>query len=119
MLYSNKNLGYILFSVVQLRVQLTVMPWTVAYRQEYWSGLPFPPPGELPNPRNQTRSVPSPALAGRFFITVPPGKPRVIFNYLVLLLWQTKCFIKADSNIQLHVGYSLKILLLELQKDEE
>ena len=30
-----------------------------------------------------------------------------------------KCFIKADSNIQLHVGYSLKILLLELQKDEE
>ena len=41
-------------------VQLLVTPWTVAYqappsvgfsRQEYWSGLPFPSPGDLPNPR--------------------------------------------------------------------
>ena len=40
-------------------VQLFVIPWTVAYqapppmgfsRQEYWSGLPFPPPGDLPDP---------------------------------------------------------------------
>ena len=42
------------------RVQLFATPWTVAYqapqymefsRQEYWSGLPFPSPGDLPNPR--------------------------------------------------------------------
>ena len=41
-------------------------------RQEYWSGLPFPFPGEVPNPG----IVPaSPALAGGFFTTEPPGKP--------------------------------------------
>ena len=41
-------------------------------RQEYWSGLPFPTPGDLP--RSGTESV-SPALAGGFFTTVPPGNP--------------------------------------------
>ena len=38
-------------------------------RQEHWSGLPFPPSGDLP------KSPASPALAGRFFTTAPPGKP--------------------------------------------
>ena len=36
-------------------------------RQEYWSGLPFPPPGDLPNPRIKPTSQVSPALAGGFF----------------------------------------------------
>ena len=41
-------------------------------RQEYWSGLPFPSPGDLPD----LGIVPtSPALVGGFFITEPPGKP--------------------------------------------
>ena len=44
-------------------------------RQEYWSGLPFPPPGDLPNPGIQPESPESPALAGRFFTTEPPGLP--------------------------------------------
>ena len=43
--------------------------------QEYWSGLPFPSPGNLPDPGIQTASVAFPALTGRFFTTVPPGKP--------------------------------------------
>ena len=38
-------------------------------RQEYWSGLPFPSPGDLPNPGNQPMSLMSPALAGGFFTT--------------------------------------------------
>ena len=47
------------------RVQLFGTPWTVAYqalssmglsRQEYWSGLPLPSPGDLPNPRIEPRS---------------------------------------------------------------
>ena len=59
-----------------------VTPWTVAHqaplsigfpRQEYWSGLAFPPPGDLPDPG--VKPV-SPALAGRFFTTEPPGKPQ-------------------------------------------
>ena len=63
------------------RVQLFVAPWTVAQqdplslefsRQEYWSGLPFPSPGDLPDPGIEPAS---PALAG-FFTTEPPGKPQ-------------------------------------------
>ena len=54
---------------------LFVTPWSVAhldplsigfYRQEYWSGLPFPPPGDLPNPGTKLESLASPALADKF-----------------------------------------------------
>ena len=41
-------------------------------RQEYWSGLPCPPPGDLPDPGIKSTS---PVLTGRFFATEPPGKP--------------------------------------------
>ena len=63
------------------RVQLFVTPWTVAYqappsmgfsRQEYWSGLPCPPTGDLPNPGIQPRS---PALQADALTSEPPGKP--------------------------------------------
>ena len=59
-------------------VWLFVTLWTVApqallsmgfSRQEYWSRLPFPPPGDLPNPRIKPASPGSPASAGRFFTT--------------------------------------------------
>ena len=59
-------------------VQLFVTPWTVACqaplsmgfsRQEYWSGLPCPPPGDLPDPGIEPVPSMSPALAGRFFTT--------------------------------------------------
>ena len=40
-------------------------------RQEYWSGLPFPPPGHLPDPGIEPDSI----LASRLFTTEPPGKP--------------------------------------------
>ena len=46
------------------------------FRQEYWSWLPFPPPGDLPNPGIEPVSLESPALASRFFTTEPPGKPQ-------------------------------------------
>ena len=39
------------------------------HRQEYWSGLPFPTPKDLPNPGTETVSTVPPSLAGRFFIT--------------------------------------------------
>ena len=57
-------------------VQLFVTPWTVALqapltvgfsRQDYWSGLPCPLPGDLPDPGIEPASLVSPALAGRFF----------------------------------------------------
>ena len=61
-----------------------VTPWTVAcqaplskqfYNKEYWSGLPFPPPVDLPDPEIEPKSLASPALADGFFTTVPSGKP--------------------------------------------
>ena len=59
-------------------VWLYVTPWTVAHqaplsmgfsRQEYWSGLPCPSPGDLPDPGIEHGSLMSPALAGGFFTT--------------------------------------------------
>ena len=44
-------------------------------RQENCSGLPFSPPGDLPDPGIKPESSGSTALAGRFFTTEPPGKP--------------------------------------------
>ena len=43
-------------------------------RQEHWSKLPFPIPGDLPDPGIEPTSLVSAALAGRFFATVPPEK---------------------------------------------
>ena len=50
-------------------------------RQEYWSGLPCLPPGDLPNPGMEPMSPVSLALAGRFFTTESPGKPSCIYTY--------------------------------------
>ena len=50
-------------------------------RQEYWSGLPFPSPGDLPNPGIEPPSFESPEKVGRFFFLLPPeppGKPQVM-----------------------------------------
>ena len=63
-----------------------VTSWTVTHqasptlefpRQEYWCEWPFPFPGDLPNPVVEPKS---PALAGRFFTTEPPGKPTLSFQ---------------------------------------
>ena len=52
-----------------------VCPWGLS-RQEYWSELPFPPPGDLCDPGFEPTSLGPPALAGGFFPTVPRGKAR-------------------------------------------
>ena len=63
------------------RVRLFATPWTVTYqallsmgfsRQEYWNGLPFPSPGDLPNPAIKPRS---PALQADALPSEPPGQP--------------------------------------------
>ena len=63
------------------RVRLFSTPWTVAHqaplsmgfsRQEYWSGLPFPSPGDLPDPGIEPRS---PTLQADALTSEPPGKP--------------------------------------------
>ena len=65
------------------RVLFFMTPWTVARqaslsigfsRQEYWSGLPFPSPGDFSDPGIEPVFLMSPALADRIFTTAPPGQ---------------------------------------------
>ena len=76
-------------------IRLPATPWTVAQqaplsmecsRQEYWSGLPFPAPGDLPEPGVKLSSLVSPALAGRFFTIAPPGSPDLLYGYFLTFL---------------------------------
>ena len=72
--------------------------WTIACqaplsmqssRQEYWSGLPFPSPGSLPNPGIKPVSPASPDIGRWFFTAEPPGTPRAIILQKELL-WKRK-----------------------------
>ena len=74
------------------RVRLFVTPWTVAYqaslsmgfsKQEYWSGLPFPSPGDLPGPGIESRS---PALEADALTSEPPGKYIHMYIYIFVFL---------------------------------
>ena len=77
-----KSLGFSMYVIYACmlshfsHVRLFVTPWTVPHqaplsmgflRQEYWSGLPLPSPGDLPDPGIELVSLRSPALADRFF----------------------------------------------------
>ena len=64
------------------RIQLFATPWTVAHqapasmefsRQEYWSGLSFPSPGDLPDPGMEPQS---PTLQADALPSEPPGNPK-------------------------------------------
>ena len=74
-------------------VRLFATPWTVAYqapqymefsRQEYWSGLLFPSPGDLPNPGIEPRF---PALQADALPSEPPGKPIYRLSTVISNLW--------------------------------
>ena len=74
------------------RVRLFVTPWTVAYqalrfmgysREEYWSGLPFPSPGDLPDPGIEPGS---PALQADTLPSELSGKPHeIIYIYYIYI----------------------------------
>ena len=78
-------------------VRLYVTSWTIALqaplsvgfsREENWSGLPCPPPGDLPNPGIKLVSLISPALTGRFFMRLckTPHFPLFVSGCLILSL---------------------------------
>ena len=80
-------------SVSVCSVTQSATPWTVTCQaplsmgfstQEYWGGLPFPPPGDLPNPEIKPVSPASPSLAGRYFTAEPPGKWLSKFSCLAI-----------------------------------
>ena len=65
-------------------------------RQEYWSGLPFPSAGDLPDPGIKPTFLVSPALASDFFTTVPPRKlftvSDIYFDHLGREIFFVFCF---------------------------
>ena len=84
-------------------VRLFVTPWTVAHqaplsmgmpRQEYWSGLPCPPPGDLPNPGIKPRS---PTLQVEYLLSEPPGKTN--FCHKTMQISHNDTYIPSLSNI--------------------
>ena len=77
--------GVVAWLIILSCVQFFVTPWTVAHqaalsmgfsRQEYLSGLPFPPVGDVSDPGTTPASL---ALAGGFFTTEPLGKPMKVY----------------------------------------
>ena len=87
------------------RVWLCGMLWIVARqaslsmgfsRQEYWSGLPCPPPGVLPDSGIEPASLVSPTLAGKFFTTSPSGKPCLTSGSLQICLWPFFSFFERE-----------------------
>ena len=75
------------------RVQLFATLWTVALlsmgfsRQEYWSGSPCPPPGDLPDPGIELTFLKSLELAGRFFTTSTTWEAHHTVYYLPSWVW--------------------------------
>ena len=75
-------------------VRLSATLWTVVhqaplpirfFQQEYWSGLPYPSPEDLPVPGIKPASLASPASAGGYFTSVPPGKqPHIIVYHKII-----------------------------------
>ena len=110
------------------RVQLFATPWTIACqappsmgfsRQEYWSGLPSPSPGDLPNPGIEPRS---PTLQADTLTSEPPGKPHIIIiiPYLSSCAWLISLSIM-DSQL-LNYIYSkviLKVIEISIWKKNE
>ena len=95
-------------------VPLFATSWTVAHqtplsmgfpRQEYWSGLPLPPPGDLPDPEIEQAS---PALAGSLFTTVIPGKTNILVYYTRNSM--SRSSFRYFINQKLNQYYSLKLL---------
>ena len=78
------------------RVWLFGTPWTIAhqaplsmvfFRQEYWNGLPFPTPGDLPDTGIESLPFKSPALAGKFFTTSAAWEAHMPLKEINLWVW--------------------------------
>ena len=93
-------------------------PWTVAchallsmgfFRQEYLNGLPFPPPGDLPDSGIKPRSPVPPELLGGFFTPEPPGKARIgIYTLLYVRQITNKDLLYSTENYTQYFAISYK-----------
>ena len=94
--------SYCMLSLFSL-VQFFVTPWIVVHqappsmgfsRQEYWSGLPSSPPGNLPDPGMEPRSPTTPALAGRFFTTSAAWEALLLLWFFWEDVWRGSSVVK-------------------------
>ena len=102
-------------------VHLFVAPWAVAYqapltikysRQEYWSGVTFPLPGDLPNPGTELTTLPPVALADRFFITCSTWETYLkTLQNSILSQWEIVGWLSCILSLPLHPG------LFRIQKE--
>ena len=87
-----RNTVHANFNLIQLFVSDSEILWTIAHkaslsmefdRQEYWSRLPWPPPGDLPDPEIKLASLRSLALQADSLLTEPSGKPhkRILLSH--------------------------------------
>ena len=101
-------------------VRLFVTPWIVARqaplsmgfsRQEYWSGLPCPPPGDIPDPGIQPSSLASPTLAGGFFIHLGlcQCEPRRTAGWIGLASGCSRSWIRGGERAVLALAGDLKL----------
>ena len=88
-------------------------PWGFS-RQEYWSGLQFPSPGDLPNPGIEPQSLTSPALAGRFFTTSATLWPQARLHWRPK---KKKLYLKKQSLINL-ITLKLKYMFMKMYHKE-
>ena len=108
------------------RVRLCVILWTVAHealmavgfsRQEYWSGLPCPPSGGLPDPGIEPTPLTSPASAGRFFTTSTPlGSRQNISSHYQMSLLGANPSIKNIVMHHINKGKRQMIITIDTQK---
>ena len=98
------------------QVQLFMTLWTIAHqtprsmgssRQEYWSGLPRPPLGDLPDPGIEPTPLISPALAGEFFTTSATWEA----PFTVTQLWNSRARIQTQVCLQSTSSLSLSLFL--------
>ena len=109
--HSIAQLCLILWDPMDCSLPVLSVHWI--FRQEYCNWFPFSPPGDLPNPGIKPVSLVSPALAGRFFTTEPPGKSQwvntknQILTLLVNILILVKLF-ASGTKIRLIIFYAAK-----------
>ena len=90
-------------------LQPTNAPLSMKFpRQEYWSGLPFPSPGDLPNPGTEPKSH---ALAVRLFSTEPPGKPKSSDLQTLTSPSYTMAWTQLCATLWTHYGLTSRIFL--------
>ena len=114
------NACYIKGAQLHSYVWLVATTWTAARqaplsvgfsRQKYWSGLPCPSPGDLPDPGIEPASPESSASTGGLFTTVPPGKPWKPQRGLLAPLWSSFTSFYSPTFMSVHPG-SLAVLYM-------